>query len=108
CRRGDGGGASLHVDARRREAELGCGHERDARRLPRRRPHADGIPRADQASGRGLEGEDVVSRDGLRRRLRSRSTVTLPLRLRPGTKNTKLTKNTKKIKTNISLSSCVS
>ena len=40
----------LHGDARRREAELLHGHQRHARRLPRSRPHADGVPRAAQAA----------------------------------------------------------
>ena len=42
--------ASLHVDARRREAELVCRHQRDARRVSRERPDADGVSRADQAA----------------------------------------------------------
>ena len=49
-RRRHGRHAPLHVDARRRETELVCGHQRHARRLPRQRAHPDGIPRAPQAS----------------------------------------------------------
>ena len=52
-RRRDGSDAPVHVDARRREAELVRGHQRDAGRVPRQRAHADGIPRADQAAQRG-------------------------------------------------------
>ena len=43
-----GGHASVHGDARRGEAELGRGDERDARRVPQRCAHARGVPRADQ------------------------------------------------------------
>ena len=45
-----GSDASVHVDARRREAELVCGHQRDARRVPRQRPDPHGVSRADQAA----------------------------------------------------------
>src|SRR4029453_16593376 len=48
---GDGGDPPLHGDARRREAELGGDHERDARRVPGGRAHADGVPGADQTPG---------------------------------------------------------
>ena len=52
---GDGGDASLHVDARRREAELVCGDQLHAGRVPRQRAHADGVSRADQAPERRPE-----------------------------------------------------
>ena len=51
-RRGHGRHAPLHGDARRREAELVRGHQRDARRLPRERPDAQRIPGADSPPGR--------------------------------------------------------
>ena len=39
------GDAPVHVDARRREAELVRRDERDARRVPQQRADADGVPR---------------------------------------------------------------
>ncbi len=51
-RRRHGSDAPVHVDARRRKAELVLRDERDARRFPRQRADAHGVPRADQASKR--------------------------------------------------------
>jgi hypothetical protein len=45
--------APVHVDARRREAELVRGDERDDRHLPRQRAHAAGVPRSHQAARHG-------------------------------------------------------
>ena len=49
-RRRHGSDAPVHVDARRREAELVRGDERDARCVPRQLADADGIPRTDLAA----------------------------------------------------------
>ena len=48
----DGSDAPVHVDARRREAELVRGDQRDAGRVPRQLADADGVSRADQAAQR--------------------------------------------------------
>ena len=63
----DGSDAPVHVDARRREAELVRGDQRDAGRLPRQLADADGIPGADQAAQRG-PGHARAGRLRLRRR----------------------------------------
>ena len=75
-RRRHGRHAPLHVDARRREAELVRRHKRDAGRVPRQRAHAHGIPRAPQASP-GRTGA-IQSRGFVRRRVTSTSQATLP------------------------------
>ena len=51
-RRGHGGHAPLHGDARRREAELLRGDQRHARRLPRERADAQRVPGTDSPTGR--------------------------------------------------------
>ena len=81
-RGGDGSDAPVHVDARRRETEFVCRHERDARRLPQQRADANGVPRADQIARGGCEFPRLV---GCRpRRVRSRiSTRPIPSALIP-------------------------
>ena len=60
---------SLHVDARRPEAELGRRHQRDARRLPRRRPDAFGVPGVDQEARPGGSFDRRPRRPDVRGRL---------------------------------------